>query len=350
MRFLLPPHLPPAAAIAFAVLAGACITFEEPPPERAANWPAAPPQSPKEPASSNDPPPTAAAPSAAPTAPPPTPSQTASGRPPPPSGQDPNAPPQLNRHDPEPGIDRAIPTRRSDGIPPSNALHQNSLQDPPAPQPDPGPAPGRPTPVTAGCDPGMVRVEVADGPLCVHQYEVSVQLREERLGLIRQFLNQPSLLKLVSAPGQYPSIMSWNEATRLCAHFGYRLCTSDEWADICDGIPGEGGHPYSVISDPDSYRPGACVYTHTQHGGMVPLQKSGSKPWCVTPTGVYDLLGNVWEWTDPGRPSEGGAPVTDKRGGAHYSRDLATCSHHSVGTHGPDWLGSVGFRCCAEPD
>jgi formylglycine-generating enzyme required for sulfatase activity len=195
----------------------------------------------------------------------------------------------------------------------------------------------------------MVRVETGTGPVCVHRYEVSIQLKVEQPGMIRQYIHRPDLLKLVSAPGQYPSIVSWNEASRLCHHFGYRMCTSTEWQDICDGVPGEGGHPYAVIDNPDAYVPGACVFTHTQQGGMVPLQRTGSMPWCVTPTGVHDLLGNVWEWTDPGLPREGGKSVTDKRGGAHYSRELATCSQSSVGTHGPDWLGSVGFRCCATP-
>lgn len=278
-----------------------------------------------------------------------TQSPTAAPRPAPPSHRDPNAPPQLNPNDPSPGIDRAVSITGNLAGPPSNAIQQNSFQEAPAPQPDPGPAPATPTPDTTGCDPGMVRVETGTGAVCVHQYEVSLQLREARPGMVRQYLHQPSALKLVSDPGWYPSTVSWSEAARICGHFGYRLCTSAEWEDICDGVPGEGGHAYSVVSEPDTYAPGACVFTHTRTGGMVPLQKSGSKPWCATPTGVYDLLGNVWEWTDPQLPREGGQAVTDKRGGAHYGRELATCSQTSVGTHGPNWLGSVGFRCCATP-
>jgi|GEM_PF-2918664 len=281
-------------------------------------------------------------PTAAPPAPP-------APRGPAPQGADPNAPPQLNPNDPAPGIDRNVPTSGNAHGPPANALQQNSFQDPPATQPDPGPAPATPSPVTTGCDAGMVRVETGTGDVCVHQYEVSVQLKEQRPGMIRQYIHQPDLLRLVSAPGQYPSIVSWNEARKLCAHFGYRLCTSDEWQDICDGVPGDGGHPYGVVADPDTYTPGACVFTHTQHGGMVPLQRTGTKPWCVTSAGVYDLPGNVWEWTNPGLTADNGQYVTDKRGGAHYSRELATCSQASVGTHGPDWLGSVGFRCCVDP-
>lgn len=279
-----------------------------------------------------------------------TPPRPGPGATPPTGGAlDPNAPPQLSLSDPSPGSGSNPYTDGANAGSPTNVLQQGSLQHPPAKQPDPGPAPASPNPDTTGCDSGMVRVETADGALCVHQYEVSVQLKEFREGMIRQFIHQPDLLKLVSAPGQYPSIVSWNEAAHLCRHNGYRLCTSKEWEDICDGVPGEGGGKFSVIENPSEYVPGACVFTHTQHGGMVPLQRTGTKPWCVTPSGVYDLLGNVWEWTNPEVPPKDGRPVTDKRGGAHYSRGLSSCTYPSVGTHGPDWLGSVGFRCCTEP-
>ena len=264
-------------------------------------------------------------------------------------GGDPNAPPVLNFSDPNPGAGSSPMTSGPSAGPPTDAISQSSFEQAPAEQPDPGPVPASPVPDTSGCDAGMVRVETGSGPVCVHQYEVSVQLKQRREGMIRQYIQQPQLLKLVSEAGHYPTIVSWREAAQLCGHFGYRLCTSDEWQDICDGVPGDGGSTYSVIESPDVYVPGSCVFTHTQHGGMVPLQRTGSKPWCTTPGGVYDLLGNVWEWTDPGQRDASGQPITDKRGGAHYSRGLSSCSHSSVGTHGPAWLGSVGFRCCAEP-
>ena len=270
--------------------------------------------------------------------------------PPPPNGADPNAPPPLNFSDPNPGAgENQSPYTSGPSVgPPTDAINRSSFQQSPALQPDPGPAPATPEPDSTGCDTGMVRIETGDGPICIHQYEVSIQLKQYREGMIRQFIHQPELLKLVSEPGQFPSIVSWHEAKHICSHFGYRMCTSTEWEDVCDGVPGEGGGKFPVIEDPDKYVPGSCVFTHTQQGGMVPLQRTGTKPWCVTPTGVYDLLGNVWEWTDPEVPPKDGRPVTDKRGGAHYSRGLSTCTYPSVGTHGPDWLGSVGFRCCVD--
>ncbi len=132
----------------------------------------------------------------------------------------------------------------------------------------------------------------------------------------------------------------------LCHVNGFRLCTSAEWRDACDGQPGEGGAAYSTLRG-STYTPGDCNFTHHMSGGMMPLAPSGSYPWCRTPTGIYDLMGNLWEWSDPGSQSSDGRRITDKRGGAHYARKISSCAQTAVGTHGPDWMGSVGFRCCA---
>ena len=112
-------------------------------------------------------------------------------------------------------------------------------------------------------------------------------------------------------------------------------------------MPGEGGDTYGTLRG-TTYVPGDCNFTHHMQGGNAPLAPTGSFPWCRTKTGVYDLMGNIWEWSDPGQTSEDGLPVTDKRGGAHYARRMSRCGQTAIGTHKPDWMGSVGFRCCAE--
>ncbi len=194
----------------------------------------------------------------------------------------------------------------------------------------------------------MVRFATASGPLCIHQYEVSIQLKQQRGGHIRQYVHQPQLLDLVSAPGHTPTPVSFNEARNLCAHNGFHLCTSAEWEDACDATAGEGGHPYPTLRA-DSYTPGDCNYTHTMKGGTVPMALTGSYPWCVNSLGVADMLGNIWEWSDPQLKDDRGMPIIDKRGGSHYGRHIGRCDQPAVGTHKPDWYGSVGFRCCATP-
>jgi len=194
----------------------------------------------------------------------------------------------------------------------------------------------------------MVRFAAESGPLCIHAYEVSVQLKQRRPGVIRQYFSRPQLLKLVSEPGQTPTPVSFNEARSLCSHFGFHLCTSAEWEDACDGTAGEGGAQYPTLRQ-DSYEPGDCNYTHTMAGGTVPLATTGSYPWCVNPLGAADMLGNIWEWSNPELTDDRGQAIVDKRGGSHYGRHVGQCDQPAIGKHKPNWYGSVGFRCCATP-
>jgi len=239
------------------------------------------------------------------------------------------------------------PRHNAPGHPPANALHATSHSEAPLPQPDPGPAPEAPAAVTEGCPEGMARIEGEDGPFCIHRYEVSVQLVSGQGGHPRAHLHEPHKLKLVSAAGQRPTELTFNESRHLCKASGFHLCTSAEWRDTCDGQPGEGGVTYGTLRG-TSYEPGDCNFTHHMSGGMVPLAQTGSYPWCRTPTGVYDLMGNLWEWSDPGLKADNGMPITDKRGGAHYARKISSCAQTAVDTHKANWVGSVGFRCCAE--
>lgn len=254
--------------------------------------------------------------------------------------------PATQRADPRALPPRQNPTAR--GGPPRNVLGKASSAEPPLAQPDPGPAPTAPVPDTTGCPTGMVHFQAATGPLCIHAYEVSIQLKQHRGGMIRQYFHKPQLLSLVSAPGETPTPVSFNDARRLCAHFGFHLCTSAEWEDACDGQPGAGGAPYPTLRATE-YAPGDCNFTHTMQGGTVPLAQTGSYPWCVNAAGVADMLGNIWEWSDPGQTDDRGAAIIDKRGGSHYGRHIGRCDQPAVGTHQPDWYGSVGFRCCATP-
>ena len=125
------------------------------------------------------------------------------------------------------------------------------------------------------------------------------------------------------------------------------LCTSEEWEDACDQQPGPGGQPYATTT-PAAFQHGDCNFSQ-EAAPTSPLALTGSYPKCQTPQGVFDLLGNLWEWSDPGLQTESGQPIIDKRGGAHYSRRIATCQLDAVGQHPPDATPSVGFRCCTAP-
>ncbi len=260
----------------------------------------------------------------------------------------PNTPLPAGPTDPGPGTARPkAPQGHNPNGPPQDALSRGDPNAAALPQPTLPAPPEAPAPRTDGCDAGMVRFETAQGPACIHQYEVSVSLRQNMPGPVRQYIQRPDLLRLDAAPGKTPTAVSFNEAKMLCSRAGYHLCTSEEWADACDGLPGEGGDNWATLGDTTMYQPGTCNFTHTMQGGMRDLAPSGSYPWCRSKAGVFDLLGNIWEWSDPGQVGADGRPIIDKRGGAHYSRQIATCGQAAVGSHPPDWIGSVGFRCCA---
>lgn len=73
------------------------------------------------------------------------------------------------------------------------------------------------------------------------------------------------------------------------------------------------------------------------------LAKTGSLPGCVSAEGVFDLVGNLHEWTaDPAGTFRGGFYVDTKLNGPGC---LYATTAHTLG----HWDYSTGFRCCAEP-
>lgn len=204
--------------------------------------------------------------------------------------------------------------------------HPANPEPPPAPDTRPPPE-GWPAPAdTPGCPPGMARVATGAGGVCIHRFEAALQGDTVR-----------------AAAGLVPTVgLTWIEARDACAAAGLHLCTSAEWEDACDGTPGPGGRPHPTEGDPAE----ACNVGHVETRQYA---AAGRSPGCATPEGVWDLEGNLWEWTDPGRTGPDGRPLTDKRGGAHYTGNLVPCGRASVGAHPPDFTGSIGFRCCAAP-
>ena len=196
-------------------------------------------------------------------------------------------------------------------------------------------------PTAPACPDGMVAAKDADGDFCIHRYEVSLRPTDPSWrGDHRLLLVQPAgAYQLVSEPGQEPLQVSWWEAYGICVQNHLHLCRSSEWEDACDATPGPGGKPYTRVA-------GDCNFTHSQTGPSAPLATTGGYTGCENSLGAVDMLGNLWEWTDPRQSDATGQPLTDKRGGAHYSRRLATCAQPAIGQHTPNARPSVGFRCC----
>jgi len=160
--------------------------------------------------------------------------------------------------------------------------------------------------------------------------------------------------------GQYPIIfVSWYEAVELCRGHDKRLCTEDEWTFACEG---EEARPYPYG---DGYRrdPEQCItdrpWVAYNERAMVPRDgdaaeaemdrlwgghASGAQPRCRSPFGVYDMTGNVDEWTRSVR--EGERPSILKGG---YWGPVRTRCRPATRSHDQNHMFyQQGFRCCAD--
>jgi len=77
--------------------------------------------------------------------------------------------------------------------------------------------------------------------------------------------------------------LSFAVAEAVCAADGKRVCGASEWMTACTGL---GARRWTYG---DAYVPGRCM-----DGGGGP-RLDGTASGCVTPEGVADLAGNLWE-------------------------------------------------------
>ena len=103
--------------------------------------------------------------------------------------------------------------------------------------------------------------------------------------------------------GEQPLLTnSWFEAARLCADQGKRLCSSAEWEHACRGPEGLLFSSTDVRENlPQNFGRRYCNTTGSASAGDSPgfhdVAPSGHFPNCSSSAGVYDLIGNAYEWT-----------------------------------------------------
>ena len=125
--------------------------------------------------------------------------------------------------------------------------------------------------------------------------------------------------------------VSFRDAEAACGERGARLCSMEEWKAACDG--GEGRrYPYGNLADAH-----ACN-TASPAGYPQDVRRTGSASGCVTPSGVYDLIGNVGEWVSDGRAIGGDSTSPHK------------AVHCGKWGSPPRGFSSdlLGFRCCED--
>ena len=164
-----------------------------------------------------------------------------------------------------------------------------------------------------------------------------------------------------SAAGVVPQgYISARQAETACKNAGKRLCQPVEWRAACGGSEGT-AFPYGPTRVPgkchDSGKSPMVTYhlaTMNRGWGQEELNdprnnqlegglaKTGAYPDCVTDQGVFDMVGNLSEWTaDPNGTFQGGLWLdTSQHGEGCAYRTIS----HEYGYH--DY--STGFRCCAD--
>ncbi|MCZ7644181.1 MAG: protein kinase [Planctomycetota bacterium] len=132
-------------------------------------------------------------------------------------------------------------------------------------------------------------------------------------------------------------VSSLLEATTLCKNVGKTLCGADQWMRACRGNE-QRLWPYG-----DTYFSGACAT------GIDPEKQrsafpSGWFPNCRTAEGIYDMSGNVAEWTD-GNVSENIVFGGDWTASVLTKEITVSCRASQV----PEYINQArtGVRCCS---
>ncbi|MBN1593951.1 MAG: M28 family peptidase [Candidatus Coatesbacteria bacterium] len=125
--------------------------------------------------------------------------------------------------------------------------------------------------------------------------------------------------------------LSWIEAWRHCTEMGKYLCSADEWIRACKG-PDDFIYPYGNI-----YQVGPCNTEGTDVSVIGPSSQ------CISGFGVYDMSGNVFEWTS-------GAQWRNLLFGGYFkSKDLGASCESGIYPYPSSVSGAMpygGFRCC----
>lgn len=239
---------------------------------------------------------------------------------------------------------------------------------------------GVPCPGTGG--PSMVRVGSQENSFCIDSTEVTfAQYRQFLAAKGTDTSGQPpecawnnSFQPAIGGDDDLPVAgVDWCDALAFCKWAGKNLCgkvqngkrvgavteadlrdfESHEWLLACSAR-GQLRYPYGGI-----HRPTACNVLELDAGKTVPVK---SQPLCQGGyPGVYDMIGNLWEWYDgPCFPSDAGALPDGGDGGPARHECLVKggaflnggsnldCAIDGRGALRERRGQEVGVRCCAE--
>lgn len=213
--------------------------------------------------------------------------------------------------------------------------------------------------------PCPAEMESIEGKFCVDRFEAStVEVQGDGSTVPHSpFLPVTNLrVRAVSKKSVYPqAYISRNEAEAACKEANKRLCTEAEWVTACKGPTGT-TYPYG-----NERKGGYCVDTNR----VAPLSRlfeglgaarfrfepmndprlnqipgtvaqTGSFGHCTNSFHVFDMVGNVHEWTSDPRGTFRGGYYLDTRINGEG------CNYRTVAHPGTYHDYSTGFRCCAD--
>jgi formylglycine-generating enzyme required for sulfatase activity len=132
---------------------------------------------------------------------------------------------------------------------------------------------------TSVCGVHATQILLGSHSICVDVYEASASSNCPHPNPQSPLETQSNVNKADCLPTTAPDVIPWRfvsltQAQQLCARAGKRLPTNEEWYSVASGM---------TTSDSCNIK-----------GGNAP-GRTGTQE-CVTPSGIYDMVGNVWEW------------------------------------------------------
>ncbi len=216
---------------------------------------------------------------------------------------------------------------------------------------------------TDGCPDEMVWVGFGADGVCVDRYEASLFANPDCTGTRYGVAGVPDLpagfppdvecrrcdtsrifyspfapaseeVYACSMPGLRPAVwVSWLQATRSCENVGKRLCDAYELTQACAG-PNGWDYPYGEVSEHCACNEAGCGPAEPAVTGGFPACEGGV-------AGLFDVLGNVGEWTATVLSTD--QPELHGEGYLGVGLVCGYTFHLPVAWES---MADLGFRCC----